>query len=79
DFPDEWIDEVSEADPLPDDLDLDDEPIPVEPPLAPDEIDSAHLELARWQSADAFQRIEKSLRLRNTSPDFFLQPQLKFL
>lgn len=79
DFPDEWIDEVSEADPLPDDLYLDDEPIPVEPPLAPDEIDSAHLELARWQSADAFQRIEKSLRLRNTSPDFFLQPQLKFL
>lgn len=78
-FPDEWVDEVCEAEPLPDDLDLDDEPIPVGPPLTPAEIDSARVQLARWQSVDAFQSIENSLRLRNTSPDFFLQPQLKFL
>ena len=74
DFPDEWIDKVCEADPLLDDLGLEDEPIPTGPPLNREEIDAACAELTRWHSADAFQSIEKPLRLRNTGPDFFLQP-----
>ena len=79
DFPDEWIDKICEADPRLNDLDLEDEPILTGAPLTREEIDDACAELTRWQSTDAFQNIEKPLRLRNTGPDFFLQPQLKFL
>jgi hypothetical protein len=78
-FPDEWIDEVCEADPPTDDLDLEDDPVPKGPPPTREEIDAACAELTRWQSASAFQSIEKPIRLRNADSDFFLQPQLKFL
>lgn len=79
-FPDEWIDDVCEADPLTDDLDLeDDEHVPEGLPPTQEEIDAGYVELVRWQSARAFQKIEKPLRLRNADHDFFLQPQLKFL
>src|SRR5882762_195717 len=79
-FPDECIDKVCEADPLPDDFDLeDDEPIPVGLPLTPKEIEAACVELGRWQSVETFSSAERPLRLRNADPDFFLQPQLKFL
>jgi hypothetical protein len=79
-FPDEWIDEVWEADPPPDGLDLeDDDSVPRDPPPTREEIEAGCAKLARWQSASAFLSIEKPLRLRHADPDFFLQPQLKFL
>jgi hypothetical protein len=79
-FPDEWIDEVCEADPLPDDFDLeDDESIPTGLTLTPEEVEAACVELGRWQSVETFSRTERPLRLRNADPDFFAQPQLKFL
>jgi hypothetical protein len=79
-FPDEWIDEVCEADPLPDDFDLeDDESIPTGLTLTPEEAEAACVELGRWQSVETFSRTERPLRLRNADPDFFAQPQLKFL
>jgi hypothetical protein len=79
-FPDEWIDKVCEADPLPDDFDLeDDESIPTGLTLTPKEIGAACAELGRWQTVEMFSRTERPLRLRNADPDFFVQPQLKFL
>lgn len=79
-FPEEWIDEICEADPPTDDLDLeDDDRVPKGPLPSREEIDAACAELARWQSTSTFHSIEKALRLRNADPDFFLQPQLKFL
>ena len=79
-FPDEWIDKICEADPLPDDFDLeDDEPIPTGLTLTPKEIEAACVELGRWQSVETFNRTERRFRLRNADADFFVQPQLKFL
>jgi hypothetical protein len=79
-FPDEWIDKVCEADPLPDDFDLeDDESIPTGLTLTPEEIEAACVELERWQLVETFSRTERPLRLRNADPDFFAQRQLKFL
>jgi hypothetical protein len=79
-FPDEWIDKVCEADPLPDDFALeDDESIQTGLTLTPEEIEAAYVELGRWQSVETFSRTERPLRLRNADPDFFAQPQLKFL
>jgi hypothetical protein len=78
-YPDEWIDKVCEADP-PDDFDLeDDESIPIGLTLTPKEMEAACVELGRWQSVETFNRTERRLRLRNADPDFFVQPQLKFL
>jgi len=79
DSTDEWIDKACAADPLFDDLDIADEPFPAGPSPTQEEIDAACAELTRWQSPDAFHNIERPLRLRSTGPDFFLQPQLKFL
>ncbi len=79
-FPDEWIDEVCEADQLPDDLDLEDEePSPAGPPLTLEEIDAACAGLAKWQSVGAFRSAEKTLRNRCPGADFFLRSRLKFL
>jgi len=79
-FPDEWIDKICEADPLPDVFDLeDDESIPTGLTLTPEEIEAACAELGRWQSVETFSGTERPLRLRNADPDFFAQSQLKFL
>jgi hypothetical protein len=79
-FPDEWIDKVCEADPLPVDFDLeDDDSVPTGLTLTPKEIEAACVELGRWQSVETFSRTERPLRLRNADPDFFVKPQLKFL
>ena len=74
-FPDEWIDKVCEADPLPDDFDPEDEgSIPTGLTLTPKEIEAACVELGRWQSVETFSRTERPLRLRNADRDFFVQP-----
>lgn len=79
-FPDEWIDKVCEADPLPDHFDLEDDgPIPTGLTLTLKEIEAACIDLGRWQSVETFSRTERLLRLRNADRDFFVQPQLKLL
>lgn len=75
---DDWIDELPEAGPLPVDMD-DDEDKPVGPTLTSEEIDAARIRLAQWQPVEAFSEDVKALCNRCLSPDYFLQPQLKFL
>jgi hypothetical protein len=66
-FLDDWIDKVCKADPLPDELDLeDDESIPTGLTLTPKEIEAAWVALGRWQSMETFSRTERPLRSRGT-------------
>ena len=51
----------------------------VGPPLTPEEIEDARVRLAKWQPAEAFSNEVKALCNRCLSPDYFLQPKLKFL
>jgi hypothetical protein len=76
---DEWIEKVCEGDPLPVDLDDDDESSVIGPPLTTEEIQAAQVRLARWQSVQAFNADTTALCDRCTSPDYFLQSRLKFL
>lgn len=75
---DGWIDNLCEADAFPVDEDNEDDG-PAGLPLAAEEIDAARVRLAQWQSAEAFSKDVKALCNRCLSPDYFLQPQLKFL
>jgi hypothetical protein len=75
---DGWIDDLCEADAFPIDIDDEDDE-PAGPPLTAEEIDAARVRLAEWQSAEAFSKDVKALCNRCRSPDYFLQPQLKFL
>jgi hypothetical protein len=74
---DDLVNSLSEVEPLTIDLEDDDEP--AGPPLTPEEIDAARMRLARWQPVRIFSADVKGLCNRCTSPDYFLQPQLKFL
>jgi hypothetical protein len=71
---DKWIENFREADPLPVDLDDDDDGEPViGPPLTTEEIQAARVRLARWQCAKAFLADTKGLCNRCRSADYFLQ------
>jgi hypothetical protein len=77
---DEWIEKVCEAEPLPVDLDDDDDGESViGPPLTTEEILAARVRLARWQCVKTFSSDTKTLCNRCRSADYFLQSRLKFL
>jgi hypothetical protein len=77
---DKWIEDVCEADPLPVDLDDDDDGASVMgPPLTPEEIQAARDRLTRWQGVKVFSADTKALCNRCVSSDFFVRPRLKFL
>jgi hypothetical protein len=75
---DDWIDRPLEADPLPADIDDDDDE-PVGPPPTESELHAAQQLLVHWQSPDDFSNTTLAMCKRCRSADYFNRPRLKFL
>jgi hypothetical protein len=76
---DDWIDKAIEAaGPLELD-DVDEFTGASGPPLSPDEIEAARVNLTRWQNPGAFKVEVDALCARCASKDWFNRPELKFL